>query len=148
MKTKLTSTEVGHSVIIKGGIFEERWYLGVISRKLKHYVEVSYHLGVKKFNFNGWERGKDSYWWITDHNEEDVARLKKRDFEEDQRGMLRSYLEHYRVYDSIEAMDIEDVQRINKVLYCVQNRISESETPLVNAVEEIKERVEENHEKS
>jgi hypothetical protein len=42
-------------------------------------------------------------------------------------------------------MDIEDVQRINKVLYSVQNRISESETPLVNAVEEIKERVEENH---
>jgi hypothetical protein len=108
-------------------------------------VEVEYHDGVKKFNFNGWERGKSSYWWITDCTEEDVARLKQRDFEEDQRGMLRSYLEHYRVYDSIEAMNIEDVQRINKVLYAVQNRISESDTPLVDAVEEIKKRIEKNH---
>jgi hypothetical protein len=145
MKTKLTSTEVGHSVIIKGGIFEKEWYLGVISRKLKQYVEVKYHDGVKKFNFDGDERGKDSYWWITDHNEEDVARLKKRDFEKDERGKLRRYLEPYRSYDSVEAMDIEDVQRINQVLFYVQNRISESETHFVDAVEEIKKRIEENH---
>ena len=145
MKTKLTRTEVGHSVIIKGGFFEDRWYLGVISRKLKNYVEVSYHSGVKKFNFDGWERGKGSYWWITDHTEEGVARLKKRDFERDERGKLRHYLEHYRSYDSVEAMNIEDVLRINQVLYSVQNRISESETPLVNAVEEIKERIEDSH---
>jgi hypothetical protein len=148
MRAKLTSTEVGHLVIIKGGFFEDRWYLGVISRKLKNYVEVSYHYGVKKFNFDGWERGKSSYWWITDHTEEGVARLKQRDFERDERGKLRHYLEHYRSYDSVEAMNIEDVLRINQVLYSVQNRISESETPLVNAVEEIKERIEENHEKS
>jgi hypothetical protein len=148
MRAKLTSTEVGHSVIIKGGFFEDRWCHGVITKKLKQYVEVKYHDGVKKFNFNGWERGKDSYWWITDCTEEDVARLKQRDFERDERGKLRRYLEHYRSYDSIEAMDIEDVLRINQVLYCVQNRISESDTPLVDAVEEIKERVEENHAKS
>ena len=111
-------------------------------------MEVSYHSGVKKFNFDGDERGKDNYWWITDHTEEDVARLKQRDFERDERGKLRHYLQHYRSYGSIEVMDIEDVQRINKVLYCVQNRISESETPLVDAVEEIKERIEKNHAKS
>jgi hypothetical protein len=34
---------------------------------------------------------------------------------------------------------------IDKVLYYVQNRISESETPFVDAVEEIKKRIEENH---
>jgi hypothetical protein len=145
MKTKLTSTEVGHSVIIKGGLFEEKWYTGVITRKLKKYLEVSYHLGVKKFNFSGDERGKDNYWWITDCTEEDVARLKKRDFEKDERGKLRRYLEPYRSYDSVEAMDIEDVQRINQVLFYVQNRISESETHFVDAVEEIKKRIEENH---
>jgi hypothetical protein len=148
MRAKLTSTEVGHSVIVKGGFFEERWYLGVISRKLKQYVEVEYHYGVKKFNFNGWERGKSSYWWITDCTEEDITRLKQRDFERDERGKLRSYLEHYRSYDSVEAMNIEDVQRINQVLYSVQNRISDSDTPLVDAVEEIKERIERNHAKS
>jgi hypothetical protein len=145
MRAKLTSTEVGHSVIVKGGFFEERWYYGVITKKLKRYVEVKYHDGVKKFNFDGDERGKDNYWWITDCTEEDVARLKQRDFERDERGKLHHYLEHYRSYDSVEAMDIEDVQRINKVLYCVQNKISESETPLVDAVEEIKKRIEENH---